>query len=201
MMSAQSEIHTFLAQVAKGSSGDFVPMDPGEVARQTGIARNMVNKTLFNLTSTGKLELKRGENGRSIVGFKVLAQPGEARRQPRVNGTAMHRPTVMQGGMTARKLRRTVQTPHVDQYASAKDRFESMRSELGPLIDAKFNEDPMAEEALMLRARLDQIEGGWNEMAEELAITKRDLESLRRSSRRELAEAVSRSGATVQHGD
>src|SRR5687768_7137593 len=147
-MSVQSDVHSFLATVAKGSSnGDYIPMDPGKVADQVGTTRNKVNKTLFNLTQAGKIELERGPNGRSITGFKLLTEPAVQTRTIRKGGrTRLSTPSVIQPGQTMR--RRSIQTPRLDEYEHSKAKFERLTRELGDLVTAEFRADPYAEEGL-----------------------------------------------------
>jgi hypothetical protein len=193
-MSVQSDVHTFLATVAKGADGDFVTMDPGKVAEQVGTTRNKVNKTLFNLTATGKIELQRGKNGRSITGFKLLEGPGEPRTprsvrkvgRPRLEGPVVIRPDQP-------RRRRGIPTPNLDDYASAKETFARLSDELGDLIDAQFRQNPWAEEGLLLRDRLAQIEGNYSVLVQENETLRRDVRALRGRVNRELAESVARS--------
>lgn len=204
-MSVQSDVHEFLAAVAKGADRDWVPMDPGKVAEQTGHSRNKINKTLHNLSTTHKVELQRGQNGRSIVGFKLLAAPTETQRKARTNGRhrpqRLDTPVAIESAYSIRRTRRSVPTPSLDQYAKAKERFGQITEELGELVHAEFNENPYAEEGLRLRDRLDRIEDSWVEVNHRAETAERELASLRRDRQRELREAVEKSGQGVTHGD
>lgn len=197
-MSVQSDIHQFLASVAKGANGrDFVPMDPGNVARQLGINRNHVNKTIFNLTQAGKIELERGPNGRQIVGFKLLAEPQE--RKPRaVSKPGRQRlasPVTIQPG----RRYRGIPTPALDEYAAGKEKFIRLRDELGDLVEAEFRTNPYAEEGLMLKERLAGVEEHYGDLARQHEEMSRDLRALRGRAQRELAESVAKSGSANGH--
>lgn len=200
-MSVQSDIHEFLASVAKGHNGDFVPMEPGTMADQVGVSRNKINKTLFNLSTTGKIELQRAENGRNIIGFKVLEGPVQRQRNgtKRLTRTRLAEPVTIQPGQV--KRRRTLPTPAIDAYAHSKETFNRLTTELGEYITAEFNTNPIAEEALMLRERLDSIEGQWSDMRARLDEAEREARALRGRHQRELAEAVAKEGTAVSHGD
>lgn len=194
-MSVQSDVHEFLATVANGANGDFLPMDPGKVAEQVGTTRNKVNKTLFNLTQAGKIELQRGSNGRSITGFKLLAGPSETKEPRTIRRQGRQR---LASPMTltpeqARRPRRSWHTPALDDYAASKEKYERLTAELGDLVTAEFKENPWAEEGLILRERLLHIEGTYGEVMSENETLKRDLRALRGRVNRELAESVTKS--------
>jgi len=189
-LSVQSEIHEFLASVAKDQpDGKFLPLDPGTLATQVGTSRNKVNKTLYNLNVSNKIELERGANGRSITGFKLLAGPSEKPRVARKPGRPrLDSPIVLHPGTVRR--RRGLPTPNLDEYAAAKEKFGRMRDELGDLISAEFRTNPYAEEGLMLRDHLASIEDHYAETSAKVEGLERDLRALRRLQSREMAEAV-----------
>ena len=202
-MSVQSDVHQFLASVAKGANGDFIAMDPGKVAEQVGTTRNKVNKTLFNLSVSKKIELQRGPNGRQIVGYKVLAEPSAPRTRAvrKVGRQRLSQPAVIYPNQPGAPRRRSIHTPHLDEYAASKEKFERLTTELGELVTAEFRENAYAEEGLMLRERLAGIEGSYGElMAANEAMT-RDLRALRGRVNRELAESVEANGQSVKGGD
>lgn len=191
-MSVQSDVHEFLATIAKGANGEYLPMDPGKVADQVGTSRNKVNKTLFNLTQSGKIELQRADNGRHIIGFKLLASPSEVKpRQIRRPG----RPRLSSPApiTTDTPRRRRVHTPALDEYASSKARFTQLTEELGELVTAEFRENRWAEEGLMLRERLEHMEEAYGPLLTENEGLKRDLRALRGRVNRELADSVAQS--------
>lgn len=202
-MSVQSDIHGFLSTIAKGATdGKFVPMDPGKVAEQVGVNRNKVNKTLFNLVHSGKIELQRGEDGRRIVGFKMLAEPSppRVRRIENAGRQRLARPALLSPEQ-ARTRRRSLPTPHLDEYAASKAKFERLTEELGDFVQAEFNENPYAEEGLALRERLQHIEGNWADLITERDELRRDLRALRGRVNRELAESIEANGQSVKGGD
>lgn len=201
-MSVQSDVHQFLATVAKGSeNGGFIAMDPGKVAEQVGTTRNKVNKTLFNLTHSGKIELERGPNGRSITGFKLLAEPSEVKPRAVAKRRGRQRlasPATIQPGQALR--RRSIQTPRLDEYEHSKQKFERLTRELGDFVHAEFNANPYAEEGLALRERLNHIEDTYGTVVRENEELKRDLRALRGRVTRELGESVA-SESRVTSGD
>jgi hypothetical protein len=194
----QSEIHEFLASVAKGQpDSKFIPLDPGTLATQVGTSRNKVNKTLFNLRVTDKIELERGPNGRSITGFKLLAGPAERKRVARKPGRQrLDTPAVLNPGAPRRRSR-GLPTPALDDYALAKQKFGRMRDELGDLVTAEFKTNPYAEEGLMLRDHLASVEEHYAETSGKVEGLERDLRALRRLQNREMAEGVTRGQANV----
>lgn len=192
-MSVQSDVHNFLATIAKGATnGDYIPMDPGRVAEQVGTTRNKVNKTLFNLTQGNKIELQRGQNGRSITGFRLLAEPTlpRPRALKKEGRPRLERPVVLMPDQPRR--RRGLPTPHLDEYALSKEKFARLRDELGPFIEAEFKENPYAEEGLMLRERLAHIEDNYSETFRRNEELERDLRYLRGRVNREQAESVAK---------
>lgn len=195
-MSVQADVHAFLTSVAKGATnGDFIPMDPGKVAEQVGTTRNKVNKTLFNLNVTKKIELQRGPNGRTIVGYRVLEEPSDRRRtvaRRPVGRPRLSQPVVIQPGAPRR---RGLPTPHLDEYSAGKEKFDRLREELGDLIDAQFRANPYAEEGLMLKERLASVEEHYAQVLHENETMARDLRALRGRVNRELREEVERSEA------
>lgn len=202
-MSVQSDVHEFLTTVAKGTTnGHFIPMDPGRVAEQVGTTRNKVNKTLFNLTQSGKIELERGPNGRTITGFKLLQEPADNRRKPgvvrKIGRQRLAQPAVLMPDQARR--RRPLPTPHLDEYESGKEKFERLQAELGDLIDAQFRANPYAEEGLMLRDRLASVEAHYAEVMRENESMSRDLRALRGRVEREIASNVAR-GEQANAGD
>ena len=193
-MSVQSDIHDFLATVAKGSNGGYVPMDPGKVATQVGTTRNKVNKTLFNLRVGGKIELQRGKNGRSITGYKLLAEPVETKpRAIRKQGRQRLDSPVTVSPDQPRRKPRSWHTPALDQYEASKAKFTRLTEDLGDLVTAEFRENQWAEEGLMVKGRLEGIEGQWGAVTHENDELKREVRVLRGRVNRELSESVARS--------
>jgi biotin operon repressor len=203
-MSAQGQITEFLR--AMKPEGDVLPITPNQIALQTGISREQVNKTLYNLKAHSRVELVRGDNGREITGLKVIdlepRQRGGA-RTPR-NGETKHErvrysdPVVIEGP-TRRQV--SIRTPAIDEYGKAKARFETMRAELGDLVEATFRENPYAEEGLRLKDRLANIEQQFTELRREKEEVERDYRSLRARKMADIAAEVEKNGATVKHGD
>lgn len=200
-MSAQGEVTEFLR--AMKPKGDTLPITPNQIAIQTGISREQVNKTLYNLSARSRVELLRGDNGREIVGLKVLdlepRQRGGARKQNGgVERVRYSDPVESQGG-PARRL--SLRTPALDEYARAKSRFDSIKADLGELVDATFRENPYAEEGLRLRERLANIEQQLIEVRHEKDEVERDYRSLRARKMADIAAEVERTGTQVKHGD
>jgi len=191
-MSVQSDVHEFLATVAEGANGEFIPMDPGKVAEQIGTSRNKVNKTLFNLTQSGKIELQRGANGRSITGYKLLAAPApQSRTIRKPRRERLSSPLRLDANRTRRKPRGW-HTPVLDEYEASKAKFERLTTELGDLITAEFKDNPYAEEGLMLKRRLEAVEEHYHTLNEEVGTLRSEVRILRGRVSRENAETVAR---------
>lgn len=203
-MSVQNDIHNYLATMAKGATGDYVPATPEMVSTQLGVERNKVNKTFFNLMTHNKIEVLRGPNGRSIIGYRLIAEPGAPKREvrvPRQVDRERQAEVVVVAPGAHLTRRRGLLTPSLDAYADAKHRFLGVKEEFGGLVEASFNENPYAEEGLQLKGRLESIETQWSELRRRLDETERELKYLRGSRRDELAKSAIESGAMVQHGD
>lgn len=191
-MSVQSDVHDFLTTIAKGSNGDFIPMDPGKVAEQVGTTRNKVNKTLFNLSHSDKIELQRGQNGRTIIGYKLLAEPSvKPRAVAKVGRERLSSPLRLDPNRTRRKPRGYV-TPALDEYEASKAKFERLTTELGDLITAEFKDNAYAEEGLLLKRRLEAVEEHYHELNEEVGTLRSEVRILRGRVGRENAETVAR---------
>lgn len=187
-MSTQGAIFDFMKTLKPEEGDGYVPANANQIALQTGFDRDKVNKTLFNLSHTGKIELVRGPNGRDIIGYRVLdASERPARRQP-----VLSRPAPVTVAHPRPGRARTTSTPALDAYALAKERFEGMRADFGELVEATFNTNPYAEEGLRVKERLDIMEARVVELQEELAEAERDLKYLRGKKQTEIAEAVAR---------
>lgn len=187
-MSTQGAIFDFMKTLKPEEESGYIPANANQIALQTGFDRDKVNKTLFNLSHTHKIELVRGPNGRDIIGYRVLdATERPARRQPVLSRPAPVTVTHARPGRA-----RTTSTPALDAYAMAKERFEAMRADFGELVEATFNENQYAEEGLRVKTRLDIMEARVVELQEELAEAERDLKYLRGKKQGEIAEAVAR---------
>lgn len=199
-MSAQGEVTEFLR--AMKPKGDTLPITPNQIAIQTGISREQVNKTLYNLSARSRVELLRGDNGREIVGLKLIDLEPRQRGGARKKGGGVERvryadPVEVHG--TARRL--SLRTPALDEYARAKSRFDSIKADLGELVEATFRENPYAEEGLRLRERLANIEQQLIEVRHEKDEVERDYRSLRARKMADIAAEVERTGTQVKHGD
>lgn len=75
-MSVQRELHAHLAALAARSDlGRPVAVSAAALGEALRVPVPCVSKTLHNLELHGKIALVRGPNGRSIVGFRLLAPP------------------------------------------------------------------------------------------------------------------------------
>jgi hypothetical protein len=197
----QGDIAEYLRRFSPDAQG-YIPLTPDQMAAQTGYARVKVNKSLFNLMSRGRIELIRGPNGRAIIGYRNLDAPDRRRRS---NGTTptpervrLATPVVVP---PAQPRPRGIMTPALDEYTRAKGRFNQLVNELGPLVEARFEENRYAEEGLRLRDRLNLIEPQFGQLRRELDEANRDLRVLRGRKQAEMTEAAITAGAMVQHGD
>lgn len=179
-MSVQFQVHEFLATSAKDRADEWIAMDPGQVADGCGLDRNKVNKTLFNLSHAGKIELQRGPNGRSIIGYKLLAPPSARAVATPITRLPRRRFENPVKVMPGQRRRSSVPTPHLDEYANAKDRFAILTEQFGELVEATFHANAYAEEGLLLRERLAASEQQWIDMRAELDACQRELRMSRR---------------------
>lgn len=204
-MSAQGQITEFLR--ALKPEGDAVSLTPNQIALQTGVSREQVNKTLYNLSAHERVELVRGQNGREIVGLKLLDLEPRQRGGARVKGdSATKRERVRYAepvAVEAHTPRRTVsvRTPMLDEYARAKSRFEQLKTDFGDLVEATFKENPYAEEALRLRDRLLVSEQQQSELRRERDEFERDFRALRARRHTEIAQEAAKNGAVATSGD
>ena len=58
-MSAQGDIATYLQSLSPEGGKDFIPITAEQVAQKTGVSRDKVNKTFYNLMTRGRIELVR----------------------------------------------------------------------------------------------------------------------------------------------
>lgn len=208
-MSMQQDLGQFLSSMAEGTIGKDVKMTPEQMALQTGIARDKVNKTLNNLSTRKRLELLRGENGRSIIGYRLLEPPTDRRRKASSNGhvpvAAPKRrgrpPKVKVEEPAPVRRRRFVITPMTDAYAESKARYNRFVETMGDRVEAHFKEDPLAEEAMALKERLDMVEEQLAEATRHNAELDRDNRALRTRHMQAVERKVMESGAAVVHGD
>ena len=212
-MSMQADLSEFLTTLAHGATGEEVLITPEQMALQTGITRDKVNKTLNNLMTRKRIELLRGPNGRSITGYRLLEPPGDKRRRvdgadgeakpaPRSADKPAPQPAAEPEPEVREKRsyrRRYVFTPLLDNYQHQKQRFERLTSELGDRIEATFREDPMAEEALALKERLEVAEeqaADWRHKAEGW---EHEARALRTRHMQAVERKAVEAGAMVQH--
>lgn len=213
-MSVQADISEFLTTLAKGATGQQVNITPDKIALQVGHSRDQVNKTLSNLATRDRIELVRGPNGRTITGYKLLTPPPDKRRTKHpgrvpspIVAADEKAATSQQNGHaepvshTIRHIKRgrQVYTPLLDQYAEDKVKFERLLSEFGDRIEATFKEDPLAEEALLVKERLAILEesvGDYRSRAEE---AEREVKALRTRHIQATTEKAMADGAMVQH--
>ena len=207
-MSTQGDIQSFMTALANGTPDHRVDITPDQIALQTGITRDKVNRTLHNMMVRDKVELLRAENGRTIIGFRMLDTPPDKRRKTRAPALAVVEPQPVEepkpstNGHSAPRTtrgRRVVYTPKLDEYARQKARFDKMVEEFGDRIEATFREDPMAEEALLLRERLDLVEdqaADWRHKAEGW---EHEVNALRTRHIQAVERKAVEAGATVVH--
>jgi len=213
-LSTQGTITEFLSRFGADATGDYIAITPAAISLQLGVERDLVSKTLYNLSHTGKIDLVRGSNNRDVVGYKIIdlsdrrgqsPQPGvRAARAAGVAKRAAARPRkvpAILAVLAAPQKPAGLKTPATDDYARAKKKFEALQHDFGDYVEASFKANPFGEEALALRDRLAVVE-------QELATTKRendeaqrDLKVLRGRSHAAMAESVERSGAAVVHAD
>lgn len=209
-MSMQGDLQGFLVTMANGATDGQVLMTPDQMALQTGISRDKVNKTLNNLMTRKRIELLRGENGRSITGYRVLEAPPDKRlresapaAEPKRRGRPPRAATVEQQPEEKHEprhyRRRVAYTPMLDEYAGQKKRFEALTSELGDRIQATFKEDPLAEEALLLRERLELAEDQASDWRHKAEGWEQEVRALRTRHMQAVERKATESGAMVQH--
>lgn len=198
-MSAQGEITDFLRTLVS-EDGKFVPMTPNQIALQTGISRQQVNKTLYNLASRSRIELQRGANGRDIVGVKPLdLAPRQRGRSPSAPRRVRYAAPV--AAPSGERRRTSISTPSLDEYARAKSRFEQMQNDLGDLVEATFRGNPYAEEGIRLRDRLVSVEQQLIDVRRERDEYEHDLRSIRARKQADLRESAERDGSLATSGD
>ena len=200
-MSVQADVAEFLRRFEPDSTG-YIPLTPKEVAAQTGYSADKVNKTLFNLMIHGKIELVRGPNGRTILGYRNTDAPVDGRKA-RGHGATSRRerlsePVTIHPGQ-AKPARGSVPTPHLDEYERQKKRFQSLVDELGPLVRAEFEQNTYAEEGLLMKARLASIEFDYSRIRRENEEMDRDLRTLRGRRHSDMTAAALRDGSMVTH--
>lgn len=199
-MSAQGQVTDFLRSLKP--EGDVLRLDPNKVALQTGVSREQVNKTLYNLKAHGRIELLRDEGGRAITGIKVIDLEPRQRGGARVKGQSAEKHTRVRGSEeTVTRRFASLRTPMLDDYQRAKSRFEQMTSDFGDLVEATFRENPYAEEGLRLRERLAHIEAQYSDLRAERDELERDYRALRARKQATIAEEVAKNGTGVVHGD
>lgn len=213
-MSVQSDIAAFLTTLAKGATGQQVDITPDVIALQTGQSRDKVNKTLNNLMTRKRLELVRGPNGRAIIGYKLLEPPPDRRRRAGARASVPYEvvaadekaKAAMQNGApkgtatVSRPVRnRQPYTPNLDRYEAAKKRFAVLTEELGDRVEATFREDPLAEEALLIRERVTLLEDQLHEWRQRASEAERERDGLRTRHMEATTKKALESGAMVQH--
>ena len=208
-MSMQADIQSFLVSMADGATDKDVRITPEQVALQTGVSRDKVNKTLHNLMTRKRIDLLRGENGRAIIGYRLLEPPPDGRRRAHTNGSS--RPSVPRAPRAATETtekaapavrrRRLVYTPLTDAYEESKVRYSIFVETLGDRIESSFKEDPQAEEAILLKERLALVEEQVHELRVANEELERDVRSLRTRHMRAVEQKASEAGAVLVHGD
>jgi hypothetical protein len=187
-MSLQSDVAQFMESLQPDEDKGYVPLDVVVISKQLGYASDKVSKALYNLGNRGKVEFVRGPNGRDIIGFRPIDLSD--RRGKRAVAKVQHtKPTSR------------VYTPHLDEYATIKGKFNRFLAEMGPLVTATFEENKYAEEGLRLRERLGAVEPGYAELRAQLDEALADVRHLRGKLRQEMAAAVKENGAAVVHSE
>ena len=207
-MSVQADIERFLGTLADGTKEKQVDITPDQIAVQTGISRDKVNKTLNNLMTRKRIDLMRGPNGRTITGYRLLEPPPDRRR--RDGGHVLRPVSVEERDMlrrgeasrppTPHRVRRAY-TPMLDEYWSKKEQFNQMVSVLGDRVEATFREDPVAEEALLLKERLELAESSLSEWRHRAEDAEREVRDLRTRHIQAVTRKTMESGAVVVHSD
>jgi hypothetical protein len=166
------------------NAGDSVDMEPKELAQRVGADRQKVNQVVFALAQKGVISTKRGSNGRSIVGL-TMVDPVTARRLAKgtSRGSRARKEVVEEAVAKTR-------TPHLDGYLRQKEHFVRLVKGLGDRIEATFREDPIAEEGLRLRARLEALEPQFSDLLKRASQEARDLRYLRERFKVEIADSV-----------
>lgn len=204
-VSVQNDVYTHLAELAGNEVGKEVHVLSGDIAAQMGVTGEAVSKTFFNLNRHHKIEVLRGENGRSIIGFKLLQLPGEPRpsqRAPRmVERERQGEPVKVEAGMPTPARRRSLLTPNLDAYAETKAKFATMTASLGDLVTATFNDNAYAEEGIAVLGRLRSIEDQYTELRRRCDEQERDLKALRLLQEEKVRIKAGAAGVMVQQGD
>ena len=226
-MSDSAAILAFLVERSGDKPGKKVKVDPGTIATETGITREKVNKTLANLRARGRVELLRGPNGRDIIGYELKPAkpdlrsaanraaagrgPKRARgpvRLPRVGSpesdaklTSLERSAPKLVERLTGGIRRPF-TPNIDRYATDKATFQNMRDMLGDrLVDATFKEDPVAEEALLIREQYDVLDRERKEWRLRAEAAERQLRDQQRATSASVAQRAHEAGAVAVAGE
>lgn len=211
-MSMQGDIQSFLTSVAEGATGKDIHMTPDQMALQTGISRDKVNKTLNNLSTRHRIELLRGPNGRAIIGYRLLEPPADRRRRdpqdghvapaqakaPRAARTATE---AAETPAPATRRRRLVFTPMTDAYEASKARYAKFVESMGDRVEASFREDPQAEEAVALKERLALVEDQLHEATAHNAELERDVRALRTRHVQAVERKAVEAGAVAINSD
>src|SRR3990172_6317671 len=182
-MSVTADITKTIVTLAP-NAGDTVDMEPRELAQRVGTDRQKVNQIVFALAQKGVITTKRGDTGRSIVGF-TRVDPVTARRLAKGTSRGARTRKEVVDDATAR-----TRTPHLDLYLRQKEHFLRLVKGLGDRIEATFREEPMAEEGLRLRARLEALEPQFTDLLKRANQDARDLKYLRDRFKVEIADSV-----------
>lgn len=202
-MSTQGQIVDFLRNITPEKTG-IIPLTPNAMALQTGFGKQTVSKMLSTLKQAGRIELIKSDNGREIVGVKPLdlapRRPGpKSGVRPPVR--TRHATPVEIVPAMSRKVKNTVSTPNVDQYARAKAHFATVQQEWGDHIEATFKINPWAEEGLALRDRLTSMENQLVECRVERDEYKRNFEAVSAKKRERMTAAAQKSGALAAQAE
>ena len=209
-MSAQGDITDFMVAMSNGTPNGKVDITPDQIALQTGITRDKVNKTLHNLMTRGRVELFRGPNGRSITGYRMLEAPPDKRRKSAEAKPAESAPAPAparsdghesepEAQPPKRHNRRIVYTPVLDEYLRQKAVFTRLVDQLGDRVEATFKDDPLAEEALQLRERLDLVEEQMLDWRHKAEGWEHETKALRTRHVQAVERKAVEAGAVVQH--
>lgn len=149
---ASGAIMDYLARVSPERLRTLLP---SEIAQATGVGMDRISKLLWSLEHTGRISLLR--DGRAVVGVREITRL-EGRQGRKVQRAPGEPPK-------PREAPASVKTPLLDGYIADKEQAEQFATQsYSGRLQIKFQEDPLAEEAIKLREALVRMENQWREL-------------------------------------
>lgn len=196
-MSIRKELFDKIESMPAQSDG-WIVATTTEVAEAVQRDTNLVSKYLNSLQQTGNLEARKDETGK-VEAFRILRAPrGYTKGGTRSRRSAQN---PSNGQAPRRVFGRNMSTPHTDEYGRAKAAFEHSLPQFGQYVDAKWEGNPLAEEALALKQHNEALTSQLSALRAKEEAMSRELEYLRMSNNKELREGLAKAGVLVAHGD